>query len=67
MKNQTAVKDHSVGSNEMIDHIGDSNGMVSDSKGGELDTFTEKQIMEAVKMAQTRKYNSHFYNADEII
>jgi hypothetical protein len=29
--------------------------------------YTEEQVREVVKMAQTRKYNSHFYNADEII
>jgi hypothetical protein len=29
--------------------------------------YTEDQVREVVKMAQTRKYNSHFYNADEII
>jgi len=29
--------------------------------------YTEEQVREAIKMAQTRKYNSHFYNADEII
>lgn len=29
--------------------------------------YTEEQVREAIRMAQTRKYNSHFYNADEII
>jgi len=29
--------------------------------------YTEEQVREAIKKATTRKYNSHFYNADEII
>lgn len=61
------MKHHFVDYTEMIDHIVDANKIVYDSKGGELDIFTEEQVRQTVKMAQTRKYNSHFYNADEII
>lgn len=61
------VENHTVDANKMIDHIGEANAMVSDSKGGELETFTEEQMQMLELISFVRVHNKMGKTAEDLL